>query len=173
MQGRLRSVWMLPTSGACALVAHALVYRSFLPGGAVHEYLAWYEPSLALLAVASIVGLVATFKPGIAWSHVAGGGVLLFFLQESLERSLADGGVQIASLSAGTWLAVLTAVASFAWLISLVARSGAALVRLVRRVRAPRERRPFAARPKLFVPPRRRHPLAERRGLRAPPLLLA
>jgi hypothetical protein len=162
---------MLPASGACALAAHALVYRSFLPDGAAHRYLAWYEPSLALLAVASIVALVATFKPGIDWRRVAAGGVLLFVLQESLERSLSGGGVQVASLSAGTWVVVLAAVTAFAGLLALVARSGAALVRLVLRSAAPRPRRARVPRPRVFAPPRRRNPLAERRGLRAPPLL--
>src|SRR5439155_23185655 len=181
---------MLPASGVCALAAHALVYRSFLPAGAAHRYLAWYEPLLGGLTLASLgallvlVGLAALGRPlpwqleagstRDLWSRIAAGGVLLFCVQESLERSLSGGGVEVASLSAGTWLVLLAAVGAFAALITLVARSGAALVRLVLRAAPePHERRAAVPRPRRFAPRRRRNPLAERRGLRAPPLLAA
>jgi hypothetical protein len=179
---------MLPASGVCALAAHALVYRSFLPAGAAHRYLAWYEPLLGGLTLASlgalaVLGALAAAGRSLPWrleaaatrdlwSRIAAGGVLLFLVQESLERSLSGGGVEVASLSAGTWLVLLAAVGAFAAVIALVARSGAALVRLVLGLApGPHARRAAVPRPRLFAPPRRRNPLAERRGLRAPPLL--
>jgi hypothetical protein len=185
---RLRPFCLLPASAACALAAHALVYRSFFPSGSAHRYLAWYEPVafvLTLGSLAALVGIAAlaaagrslpwrieSASAGDLWARVAAGGVLLFLLQESLERSLS-GGAGVATLSAGTWLAVLAAVGALAALVALVTRSGLALARLALRRSSPRPRGGASCAPYSFAPPRRRSPLAERRGLRAPPLLAA
>jgi hypothetical protein len=175
---------LLPPSAVCALAAHAVVYRSLQPAGSAHGYFAWYEPLVGALTLASAGALVAvavlaatgrSLRFGLdgatgrdLWARIAAGGVLLFFAQESLERSLA-GSAGVASLSADSWLIVLAAVAAFAALIALVVRSGVVLA-----LRGPAARP--SARAPLTLPgprrvhaPRRRRPLAERRGLRAPP----
>src|SRR5262249_47943627 len=45
----------LVSAAICALGAHALLYGSFRPAGGVHGYLGWYEPLLALVAIAAVV----------------------------------------------------------------------------------------------------------------------
>ena len=184
MQRWVRAVPLTLLSAVCALAAHGVVYRSFLPGGAAHHYLGWYEPLVMGLTIAAGAVLVAfgalaasgrtlpwRFEPKGLWARLSAGGVLLFLLQESLERWLSGGGAGVAALSAASWLAVLAAVAAFSALVVLVARSGVALVRRVRRrPELPRTHGELPARPQLLALPRR-SPLAERRGLRAPPLL--
>jgi hypothetical protein len=170
-------------SAFCALAAHAAAYRSFLPSGSPHAYLAWYEPAVGALSLGAAVAVAALAALAAAgrrlpwrlethglWSRVAAGGVLVFFAQESLERSLS-GAPGVASLSAATLLVVLAAVALSAAVVVVVVRSGVALARLGRRrVKQPRCPGMNAARPQL-VAASRRNPLADRRGLRAPPLL--
>src|SRR5512133_1653631 len=39
----------------CALGAHALLYGSFRPADGLHGYLGWYEPALAVAAIAAVV----------------------------------------------------------------------------------------------------------------------
>jgi hypothetical protein len=185
VQRLARAVSLALLSAICALAAHGVVYRSFLPAGSAHHYLGWYEPfvmGLTIVAGAVLAAFGALAATGRSlpwrfgteglWSRLSAGGVVLFLVQESLERWLSGGGAGVAALSAGTWLAVLAAVTAFSALVVLVARSGAALVRLARRSRErPRARRELPGRPQLFATPHR-NPLAERRGLRAPPLLL-
>src|SRR5438128_1598006 len=45
---------LLPAA-VCALGAHALLYGSFRPADGAHGYLGWYEPALALAAIAALV----------------------------------------------------------------------------------------------------------------------
>jgi len=179
-----RAVSLALLSAVGALVAHGVVYRSFLPSGSAHRYLAWYEPALSGLtivatAVLVALGALASTRRSLPWevrteglwSRLSAGGVLFFLVQESLERWLSGGGAGVASLSPETWLLLLAAVAAFSGLVVLVARSGAAaLVRIVaRRPALPRTSSTPAARPQLPAVPRR-NPLALRRGLRAPPV---
>jgi hypothetical protein len=173
-------VWTLATGPLCALAAHAVVYRSLLPDGEVHRYLAWYEPLVGALSLVSIaalavvLALAATGRPAFradaSWSRVAATGVAVFCAQESLEASLHAGAPRVAAFHAVTWVAVIAVVGLLAAAIVAATRAGALLVRFA--LRRPRVRRTGASvtRPLVLEPWRRRNPLADRRALRAPPL---
>jgi len=186
---------LLPVA-LCALAGHLALYGSLTPSTGDHAYFVWYEPlvaglSLAALSTLAVLVLAAT-AGGEAWrqrvvtllpaaSQPVPGSVRavrlalasLAFLacQETIERSLSEGGLAPAALGSSQLLVVLVVVAAAAAIVAVVERSCSRLIELVAcvRVRLPR---PAAMQP----PParrvsiRRRHPLAQLRGLRAPPL---
>jgi hypothetical protein len=194
-----RNAWLVLPGALCTLATHAVAYHSFFPTGVRHGYFGWYEPLVASLSLASLAafglllglavlgrrewplrrlanGLAARLRAQAddgLWRRLAATSLTFFFLQESIERSLQQHGPALAALPATTWLLALLAIAAFAGLLALVARSGLELAELVLgRGAAPAVRRTTAvARPLGAVAlPRRSSPLAERRGLRAPPL---
>jgi hypothetical protein len=177
----------------CALAAHAVLYGSFSPGGAMHGYFGWYEPlvagltGLAVLAVGALVLAAAlghgrsrlravlpapSATPGLQAARLAQAALISLFLQETFERSLALGHPAVPSFAPSTWLLVLVSLVAFAALLVLAGRLGTRIVSLV--LGSPRRRLrslALASPPRLRIAPQRRNPLAERRGLRAPPLL--
>ena len=186
---------LLPVA-VCALGGHVALYRSLLPGGGAHAYLAWYEPLVAGLSTAALVviGLMllavvlgraelraqvvrvllpATAAPrnvSVRAARLTLGSVVFLAVQETVERSLAEGRLAPAAFSSSELLLVLATLSALAVLVALLERSCSELIALV--VAPPRLRlRSFApvfpcVRPQAI---RRRNPLAELRGLRAPP----
>jgi hypothetical protein len=178
----------------CALAAHALLYRSLLPNDEVHGYLAWYVPVVAALSalavgavsvlfVSSLLGRRSrlrrlTLPLGVSGTRrfASVGLPALAFLaaQETLEHSLEAGRLETGLNPAG-WVLLLLAVAAVAGLLSILARSCAALLTAVLSGREP-----------LLQPPawsaswhrsrghggRRRSVLAEPGGERAPPFAI-
>jgi hypothetical protein len=125
----------------CALAAHAVIYASFWPSDGEHVYFAWYEPlvvglgvgaalALAVLAMAALLGhgrkwtrrlhgsLPAADASGADLAArtvgLARAAIVLLFLQETLERSLATRQLTPASFSPSTWCLALAASAGFA-----------------------------------------------------------
>jgi hypothetical protein len=108
----------------CALVAHAAVYRSLLPGDGPHAYFGWYVPLVAVASIVSLAAVVAggfgrgrrvgrlirfclparttTFSAGTT-AALASGGLVFLMVQESLERSVDAGVLTLASFDASMW----------------------------------------------------------------------
>jgi hypothetical protein len=188
---------LLPVA-LCALGGHLALYRTLMPSAGEHAYFAWYEPLVAGLSVAALVAfavmllaallgreslrravvrvlLPATARPvpgTVRGVRLALASIAFLVVQETIERTLAEGHAAAAAFGPSQLLLVLAVVAVLAALVALVERSCSQLIALVARPR-PRavlrlDALPFpVARPLLA---RRRHPLAELRGLRAPPL---
>jgi len=178
----------------CALVGHAMLYRSLEPNGSAHGYFAWYAPMLALLSLAALVVLplvvaAATFtdrqagrllaaalperEPGSATREIvrlAASAAVFLAVQESLERSLASGEPRLAHAAPATLLLIGVVLTVAAGAIVAVERTVAAIA-------APRTR-PVAARNGVVrwsatvASPLRRSPLSLHAGLRAPPLVV-
>jgi hypothetical protein len=157
----------LLTAAVCALGAHALLYGTFRPGDGLHGYFGWYEPALAIAALASLL-LVRPAR--LRMPHPIGetarrlSVTALFVLlgQESLERSLQVGHPAFAALTPSQLLVLLTGVAAAALALAVALRAGHVVVALLVR--------DFTARG-LATLTRPVRPLAERFALRAPPLL--
>ena len=186
---------LLPVA-VCALGGHFVLYRSFRPSGGNHAYFAWYGLLVAGLTVAALAALgllllaaVVGRGPwrGFARALLSGphgdvsvtgralrlalASVVFLVVQESLERSLAEGRLALGSLSPSETLLLLAVVASLALLVAVVERSCRQLIaRLAGGSRRLRRSRTPLSPPVAAAPIRRRHPLAEMRGLRAPPL---
>jgi hypothetical protein len=188
---------LLPVA-LCALGGHLALYRTLLPSTGEHAYFAWYEPLVAGLSLAALVAfavmllaallgrdslrravvrvlLPATERPlpgTVRAVRLALASIAFLVVQETIERTLAEGHAAAAAFGPSQLLLVLAVVAVLAALVALVERSCSQLIALVAR---PRRRAVIrldalsfpVARPLLA---RRRHPLAELRGLRAPPL---
>jgi len=202
---RMRAPWrtarklgqLLPVA-VCALGAHVAVYRSLFPSTGTHAYLAWYEPLVAGLSVASLVTFAAlllaavlgrsslrravtrvlapasgrTAPTPVRAARLALASIAFLVCQETLERSLTEGRFAVAGFAPPDILLVLALVAVLAGLVALVERSCSHLVAFVAR-RSPRLAvggLPVSVPAARLLAARRRHPLAERRGLRAPPL---
>ena len=186
----LRPLLRLGPVALCALTAHAVLYRSLLPEDGVHGYFGWYEPLVAFLSAASagvicVAAIAAACgrrsrilaalrgAPPTAMSAVRLTALAISWLmaQETIERSVAAGGFDLATFSVSGWSIIVGTTTAAAAALTLLARIGVALISVV--VTSPRRR---FARPRnvprwtVSVPPRRRRPLADRRGLRAPPL---
>jgi hypothetical protein len=162
-------------AAVCALGAHALLYGTVRPGDGLHGYFGWYEPGLAVLALAALVfarpsRLRVTLPLGETvrrWSTTA---IVVLLAQESLERTLQAGQPSFASLTPSQWLVLLVGIAATALVLAFALRAGQVVlgllrggVRTTRRVAVPRWNVVVA----LSGRPR---PLAERFALRAPPL---
>jgi hypothetical protein len=188
---------LLPVA-VCALGGHVVLYRSLLPSGGAHAYLAWYEPLLAGLSIAAlavicalllavVLGrgelrdrivrllLPATAAPrnvSVRAARLMLASVLFLAAQETLERSLVEGRLAPAAFSSSHLLLVLVTLSALGTLVALLERSCSELIALV--VAPPRLRLRASARAFPRLRPaaiRRRNPLAELRGLRAPPAL--
>jgi hypothetical protein len=188
---------LLPVA-LCALGGHLALYRTLLPASGGHAYLAWYEPAIAGLSLASVVvfGVLlaaaalgrdslrrtvvrllvpATEQPLPASTRavrLALASVAFLVTQETFERTVSVGHLSPAGFDSPQILLVLAVVAALAALLAVFERSCSELVALVARG-LPRGALRTAA---LALPAarpvlaRRRNPLAELRGLRAPPL---
>jgi hypothetical protein len=187
--------WLLPAA-LCALAAHAAVYGTFTPADGIHGYLGWYQPlvaALSLAAAAGLLGLVLAARLGrgrrlagavrgflpreegrgtaLPTIRLGRGALVVFFLQETLERSISSRSFEPASLRPSTWSLVLLVAILCAALLVLAGRGGIRLVLRAAAWRIRRLRRDPAPAPEREWAPRRRSPLALRQGLRAPPLL--
>jgi hypothetical protein len=173
-------------AAACALAAHALVYRTLVPSDAAHGYFTWYEPVVAGASLLSIGWLlVAVLRsarrralPAAPFGTAAGelfGSTFLFVLvQESLEGTAATGHPGAAMLAPTAVLALAAASAVVALALAAARCLGRAAVQALLRPAAARASRAGAPRwqpvPATTLRPR---PLAERFGLRAPPFAAA
>jgi hypothetical protein len=188
---------LLPVA-VCALGGHVVLYRSLLPGGGAHAYLAWYEPLLAGLSVAAlaVIGalllavvlgrgelrdrivrllLPATASPqnvSVRAARLTLASVVFLAAQETLERSLVEGRLAAAAFSSSQLLLVLATLSALATLVALLERSCSELIALVAAPPRLRLRASAQGFPRVRLATiRRRNPLAELRGLRAPPAL--
>jgi hypothetical protein len=165
----------LVPAAVCALGAHALLYGSFRPNDGLHGYLGWYEPALALAAIAAVL----LIRPA-AWRSrlpigetaraLATWALVLVLGQESLERSLQVGHPAIAAMTPSGWLVLLFGVAAMAFVLALALRAGQAVYAFFS---APRVRRSpsLVARAVATVALPAARPLAGNVALRAPPAL--
>ena len=159
----------------CALGAHALLYGSFRPNDGLHGYVGWYEPALAIAALAAVVLIrPASWRTRLPIAETARGlatwALVIVLAQESLERSLQAGHPAVAALTPSDWLVLIAGVGATALVVALAMRAGqiAFLFFTVRRARRgqPVVRRIAAAK---ALPPAR--PLAGNVALRGPPAL--
>ena len=177
----------------CALAAHAVAYRSFLPSDPVHGYLGSYEGVVAFastLALAAVLlaallaalgrrdGLVGVLAPR-ADSRPAGYRVAsmalwaygLLVVQETAEAIVGATRGEGLAFGFGSWLVAVAALVVAATVIVLVGCSYRRVVSalLVVRVAVPRIA-PLVPRPSRQADLARRNALADFRALRAPPL---
>lgn len=181
---------------ACALAAHALVYRSLMPAGAAHGYFGWYEPAVAVATAVSLLGLLVALalaalsradalpfaafrlppKPfGAIFGELFPSTFVFLLLQESLERSVVEGRPAAAALRPATALMFAAAAALVACVLAFARRLGQATVRLLLGART-RPVRATTAAPSWRVvvsPVLRLRPLAEHLALRGPPYSFA
>lgn len=133
---------LLPAA-ICALGAHALLYGSFRPADGVHGYLGWYEPALAVAAVAVVVlirpvSLRSRLPIGDTTRGLVSRALVIVLLQESLERSLQVGHPAVAGMTPSGWLVLVTGLAATAFALALALRAGQAVYSLFAEVRVRR-----------------------------------
>ena len=163
---------LLPAA-ICALGAHALLYGSFRPADGVHGYLGWYEPALALAAIAFVVLIrPASLRSRLPIGETARGlvsrALVIVLVQESLERSLQVGHPAVAAMTPSGWLVLVAGLAATAFALALALRAGQAFYSLFGDVRV--RRLPVLARKAVgavTLPAAR--PLAGNVALRGPP----
>jgi hypothetical protein len=173
-------------AAACALAAHALVYRTILPTGAAHGYFTWYEPVVAGASLLSFAWLVfAVLRaarrrelPAAPFGSTAGelfGSTFLFVLvQESLEGTAATGHPAVATLAPTAVLGLSAASAAVALVVAAARCLGRAAVHALVRPKAARVAEGGAPRwQPVLASTLRPRPLAERFGMRAPPFAAA
>jgi hypothetical protein len=187
----------LPAAALCALAAHALLYGTLWPTDGAHGYFGWYEPLVAALSIAALVGLFGlltvaaaarrlgrplvlrrTGPPqpfGVSVRSRMVAALVFLFAQETLERSLQAGSPAAASFTPSGWLLLLVGVGAAAFVLTVALRLCRAAAERVL-IDAKPEGRPLRGLAPVgwsLVPstPRRPRPLAARRALRAPPLL--
>jgi hypothetical protein len=181
----------------CALATHALVYRTLWPSDGVHGYFSWYEPVVAVISVASLVGLLGFVA--VAWAarlrgrslHVAarvhspaavattarslGASSLGFLLiQESVERSLEAGHPALQVFTPSEWLVLLAGLAATSLLLAVGLRLARSVLNRALGSTGVRRQRSWRVVLRWSVVTfslRRPRPLAERFALRAPPLI--
>jgi hypothetical protein len=122
---------LLPAA-ICALGAHALLYGSFRPADGVHGYLGWYEPALAIAAIAVVVVIrpvsLRSRQPiGETARTLASRALVIVLVQESLERSLQVGHPAVAVLTPSGWLVLVAGLAATALALALALRAGQAV----------------------------------------------
>jgi hypothetical protein len=122
----------LPPAAICARGAHALLYGSFRPADGVHGYLGWYEPALALAAIAAVVlirpvSLRSRQRIGETARTVASRALVIVLVQESLERSLQVGHPAVAALTPSGWLVLVVGLAATAFALAMALRAGQAV----------------------------------------------
>src|SRR5436190_19117076 len=114
----------LVPAAICALVAHALLYGSFRPADGEHGYLGWYEPALALAAIATVVlirpfALRSRLPVGETARTLAMRALVIVIVQESLERSLQVGHPAAAAMTPAGWLVLVAGLAATAFALAL------------------------------------------------------
>jgi hypothetical protein len=179
----------------CALATHGLVYGTLWPNDGVHGYFGWYEPVVAVVSLASVVGLLSFVA--VAWAarlrgrplyvaarrrspdavgttarSLAGSSLAFLLIQESAERSFEAGHPALLVFTPSQWLLLLAGLAATSLLLAAGLRLATTVVAralgstAVRR----RNRRVALGWSVVTCSPRRPRPLAERFALRAPPL---
>src|SRR3954451_14120704 len=133
---------LLPAA-ICALGAHALLYGSFRPADGVHGYLGWYEPALALAAIAAVVAirplsLRSRLPVGETARSLVSRALVIVVVQESLERSLQVGHPAVAAMTPSGWLVLVAGVAATALALALALRAGPVVYSLLPPVRVGR-----------------------------------
>jgi hypothetical protein len=113
----------------CALGAHALLYGSFRPDDGLHGYLGWYEPVVAIAAIAAVALIrPASWRSRLPIGETARGlstwALLIVLAQESVERSLQTGHPAIAAMTPSGWLVIVVGVVASALVLALVLRAG-------------------------------------------------
>jgi hypothetical protein len=179
-----------------ALAAHAAAYGSLLPADGRHGPLALEEAIVAAASLATAVAVAvvlagAVLRPGgrsqallralvarrsadpasAVAARLAAQGLALLLVQETAERSLAEGAPATAAMPPAPLLAAIVTAVGVATLLALGARAGRRLVLRLDRRPAPRAPRRSAPRGRRRVGPRLRRPapLAVAGALRAPP----
>lgn len=175
---------------ACALAAHALVYRTLLPGDGMHGYFTWYEPVVAVASVLSVLWLLfavvrtvsgrASSLPAApapfatTFGELFGSTFLFLLVQESFERSVETGRPAAAMFTPASVLALAAAASVVAVALAAARCLGRAAVQLLLRTAQPRVADGGAQRWHVApAPVLRLRPLAERFGMRAPPFAVA
>jgi len=183
---------------ACALTAHVAAYGTLLPGDGTHGYFAWYAPAVALLSIAAVVGTVVALAaafvsgPSSRVSDVVGamlpsaapddslaarvvalafGGTAFLAAQETLERSLPAGRLDLVRFAPSSLALVVGAVLLLAMAVALVERAVSKVSAALLCDRRP-ARRPTPGRSGWFAATVRlpaSRPLTVHGGLRAPP----
>lgn len=175
-------------AAACALAAHALLYRTLLPADGMHGYFTWYEPAVAFASLLSVTWLLfavvhaargrasapcsAPFGP--TFGRLFASTFLFVLVQESLEGMAASGRPAVAMFTPTAVLALAAAAAVVALALAAARCLGRAVVHALLRMRATRVAHADAQRWHVALAPVvRPRPLAERFGLRAPPFAAA
>jgi hypothetical protein len=160
-------------AAVCALGAHAILYGTFRPGDGLHGYFGWYEPALAVLALAALLVLrpasLRTRLPiGETARRISMTTLFVLLAQESLERTLQSGHPAVAALTPSQLLVLLLGVVATAVLLAFALRAGQVVIALLRGGRRPRLL--IVARWSIVTLRRGpARPLALRFALRAPP----
>jgi len=162
-------------AAVCALGAHALLYGSFRPADGLHGYLGWYEPAVALLAIAAVlVTRPAAWRSPLPIGETARGlatwALFVVLAQESLERSLQVGHPAVAAMTPSGWLVLVAGLAATAFVLALALRAGQAVYTFFTDVRVHRSPVLVGNAVVAVVLPSAR-PLAGNVALRAPPSL--
>jgi hypothetical protein len=174
-------------AAACALAAHALLYRTLLPEDGMHGYFTWYEPAVAFASVLAVAWLLFAvvraargrtsgpssqpFAP--TFGRLFASTFLFLLVQESLEGIVSTGRPAVAMFTPTAVLALAAAAGVVALALVAARCLGRAAVHALLRMRTPRVAH-AAQRWHLALAARlRRRPLAERYGLRAPPFAAA
>jgi hypothetical protein len=141
----------------------------------MHGYFGWYEPALAVAALATLVVVrpawLRTRNPvGETARRISTAALVILLVQESVERSLEAGRPAFAALTPAQLLVLLVGIAASALLLAVTLRAGQAVAGRLLRGRTPRLQ---AGERWSVVTVRRRptRPLAARFALRAPPLV--
>ena len=110
-------------AAVCALAGHIALYQTVLPTDEVHGYLSWYEPAIAGLSLAAVVGLVGLVLFGLLhrdfrlpWlradrsfdnctMRLAMSGLAFLLVQETIERGVAAHSLSLVSVADGRWFA--------------------------------------------------------------------
>lgn len=178
----------------CALTAHAVAYRSFIPGDPVHGYLGFYEAAVAVvstLALAVVLlaavlaalgrsaGLARVLAPrvdptptGYRVAAIALWAYGLLVLQETAEAIVGATQGERLAFGFGSWLVAVLALAVASAVVVFVSRSYRRVVgALLGLTEAGLPRAPASLpRPSHPAAPCRRKALADFRALRAPPV---
>ena len=162
-------------AAVCALGAHALLYGSFRPADGLHGYLGWYEPAVALLAIAAVLlTRPAAWRSRLPVGETARGfatwALFVVLAQESLERSLQVGHPAVAAMTPSGWLVLVAGLAATALVLALALRAGQAVYAFFTDVRVRRSPLLVGNAAVAVVLPNAR-PLAGNVALRAPPAL--
>ncbi len=162
-------------AAVCALGAHALLYGTFRPEDGLHGYLGWYEPALAIVALAVLLVVRPTcLRTRLPIGETARSlSMTTFFVllaQESIERSVQTSQPAFAVMTPSQWLVLFVGVAATALLLAFALRAGQVVIRLMRPART-RAKTTVARWSVVTIHRGPARPLAQRFALRAPPQL--